>query len=164
MYMIKRLTVILIQVIALTGCRSSLTDVPNHLLDNANQPAAVSESTKDDHGPEGSTDQPLSILFIGNSFTFYNDMPGIFAALAEAGGHQVKVETAAVGGYTLADHVKDKRTMETLQSHAWDYVVLQEQSSTPLDPQARQQVMLPAIRKLNESFIEMGGQVVLFET
>lgn len=43
-------------------------------------------------------EQCLRILFIGNSYTFYNDLPGTFAELARAGGHQVEVQMVANGG------------------------------------------------------------------
>jgi hypothetical protein len=31
----------------------------------------------------------LNLLFIGNSFTARNDLPGLIAMLAEAGGHRL---------------------------------------------------------------------------
>ena len=51
--------------------------------------------------------EPLQILFIGNSYTFFNDMPEIFANLAETGGHEVIITTQARGGFSLVDHAQD---------------------------------------------------------
>ena len=52
-------------------------------------------------GIQATVDEPLEILFIGNSFTFFNNMPLIFADLAESGGHRVNVTSVARGGFSL---------------------------------------------------------------
>ena len=49
-------------------------------------------------------EDPEKILFIGNSYTFINDMPEIFTGLAELGGHTVSVTTLAKAGYSLMEH------------------------------------------------------------
>ncbi|HNK64449.1 MAG TPA: hypothetical protein PLE14_10355, partial [Anaerolineales bacterium] len=56
-------------------------------------------------------EQCLRILFIGNSYTFTNDLPGTFAKLAQAGGHLVEVQIAANGGWGLTDHVASADTL-----------------------------------------------------
>lgn len=49
--------------------------------------------------------EPLRVLFIGNSLTAWNDLPGMFAALAAAAGHERPVtRTIAVGEFSLEDH------------------------------------------------------------
>lgn len=70
-----------------------------------------------------------SILFIGNSYTYFNN--GI--------DHQLKslapssnTSSVALGGYTLEKHWNDENTLETLRKGGWKYVVLQEQSQTPI--------------------------------
>src|SRR5512140_446441 len=77
------------------------------------------------------------VLFIGNSYTYVNDLPGTFAGLARAGGHKVETGMAAEGGWTLADHVQSTQTMNLLNSENWDYAVLQEQSQIPSVAQSR---------------------------
>ena len=47
---------------------------------------------------------PLRVLFIGNSYTFYNDLPGLLVELVRSGGLDIEVEMAAEAGWTLADH------------------------------------------------------------
>ncbi len=44
------------------------------------------------------------VLFIGNSYTYVNDMPMVFADLAESDGRQGDVGMLAGGGASLADH------------------------------------------------------------
>lgn len=48
-------------------------------------------------------DEPL-VLFIGNSLTSSNDLPGLFETIAEAAGHPVDARRITFGGYSLEDH------------------------------------------------------------
>ena len=50
-------------------------------------------------------DNDLSILFIGNSLTYTNDLPGMVQRLvAAASGETPTVESVAFGDYSLEDH------------------------------------------------------------
>ena len=62
-------------------------------------------------------EDPENILFIGNSYTFINDLPEIFSGLAELGGHEVSVTTLAKAGYSLMEHTEDPQTREVIQSN-----------------------------------------------
>jgi hypothetical protein len=70
------------------------------------------------------------VLFLGNSYTYFNDLPAILSELAKA-GHQCTVETRMVapGGKTLKDHWESSASHQALDSQAWDFVVLQDQST-----------------------------------
>lgn len=76
---------------------------------------------------------PFKILYIGNSYTFVNDLPALTASLAEA-GNQAKIVTDSqlVGGATLEQHWNDGIALTKIQQGGWDFVVLQEQSMRPL--------------------------------
>lgn len=93
-------------------------------------------------------DECTRVLFIGNSYTFTNDLPGMFTKLAHAGGHLVETGMAAQGGWTLADHVNSPTTLNQITSSRWKYVVLQEQSEIPAIQQSRSTIMYPAARVL----------------
>ena len=115
-------------------------------------------------GCGGAADDCLRILFIGNSYTKVNDLPGTFAALARAGGHQVEVGMVAPGGQTLAGHVTSPETQAQLVAGRWDVVVLQEQSQIPSVAQSRDAVMAPAVRTLVEQIRMIGARPFLFST
>ncbi|GAB5551850.1 MAG: hypothetical protein Sapg2KO_14410 [Saprospiraceae bacterium] len=72
----------------------------------------------------------LRILFIGNSYTYYNSMPELLKSLILEKFPERVVETQLIseGGMTLAHHWQEESTLETIRSGEWDYVVLQEQS------------------------------------
>ena len=96
-------------------------------------------------GDDGSC---LRVLFIGNSYTYVNDLPGTFAKLAQAGGHTVETDSLATGGQTLDGHLQDTATGQRLDARKWDYVVLQEQSEVPSAEASRDYAMYPAARSL----------------
>jgi hypothetical protein len=82
--------------------------------------------------------ESLKVLFIGNSLTYTNDLPKMIADLAKAGGQGIfQYETEVPGGCTLEKHWKDGKALAKIKSKAWDYVVLQDNSTQPLkDPKA----------------------------
>ncbi len=72
-------------------------------------------------------DDGLAVLFVGNSLTAANDLPGMVASLARAAGiERFRYESVAPGGYSLEDHWDDGRAVEALESARWDLVVLQQ--------------------------------------
>jgi len=69
------------------------------------------------------------VLFIGNSFTFYNG--GIDAELSRLDPSCVTSSVTA-GGATLQQQWQTGQALQAIRSGHWDYVVLQEQSQTPV--------------------------------
>lgn len=104
------------------------------------------------------------VLFIGNSYTYVNDLPAMVAELARAGDHRIETGMAAEGGLTLADHVASSATQATLSSRHWDIVVLQEQSQIPAIADARDRQMAPAARTLVRTIRLAGSRPLLFLT
>jgi len=106
----------------------------------------------------------LKVLFLGNSYTYVNDLPGTFAGLAWSGGHGVKADSMATGGETLAGHLADAGTVARLDLHKWDFVVLQEQSEIPAFEASRQTTMNPSARALVSMIRERNEMPMFFMT
>jgi hypothetical protein len=72
----------------------------------------------------------LRVLFIGNSYTYFNNLPDIVAGIAAADPDApVIVPTLATrGGATLQWHLENGSALKSLAAGKWDFVVLQEQS------------------------------------
>lgn len=70
---------------------------------------------------------PVRILFIGNSFTYFNNLPEQIAGLARP-HTAVRVGTIAAGGAELGSTWNSGQPTSML-ADGWDYVVLQEQST-----------------------------------
>jgi hypothetical protein len=104
------------------------------------------------------------VLFIGNSYTYVNDLPGMFAKLARSGNHRVEVGMAAPGGWTLSEHANSQETLDQLHSSKWDLVILQEQSQIPSIGSSRTVSMYPAARLLVRQIEEAGATPIFFLT
>jgi hypothetical protein len=106
----------------------------------------------------------LHVLFIGNSYTYVNDLPGTFTQLACSGGHVVETAMAAEGGWKLSNHVASSKTVDMIKQQKWDVVVLQEQSEVPAVMDWRMQDMYPAARQLVGKIKETGARPLFFLT
>lgn len=67
----------------------------------------------------------LNVLFIGNSYTHMNDMPGIFDKICKSEGLSVNVQKSAQSGASFKVHSEREDMYEAIASNQWDYVVLQ---------------------------------------
>ena len=109
-------------------------------------------------------DDSLRVLFIGNSHTYVNDLPGLFLGLSEAGGKPVRTDMSVVGGYSLEDHTNNQATLDKIAQDSWDYVALQEQSVIPTIHYWRYNSMYPAARLLDSLIRRQGAQTVFYMT
>ena len=73
------------------------------------------------------------ILFVGNSLTYVNDLPGMVKALADSAGIPA-VQTARVAkpDYALEDHWNDGQARAVISKGGWHYVVMQQGPSAVL--------------------------------
>jgi hypothetical protein len=70
------------------------------------------------------------VLFIGNSLTATNDLPGEVRALATAAGLGWDVQEELLGGAGLEEHWQRGSAQAAIQSGHWDAVVLQQGPSS----------------------------------
>jgi hypothetical protein len=103
------------------------------------------------------------VLFLGNSYTYVNDLPSAFARLAQSGGNSVEAAMVANGGETLAQHAASGDDSARIASQSWTYVILQEQSDTPAYPSAGSYMYSPA-RTLADLAQKSGATPMLFMT
>merc|ERR1711962_20127 len=71
----------------------------------------------------------LNVLFIGNSYTYYNELPDMVRKLAKADGKTLFVDSHTEGGWTWKKHSESQKTRDKITSRVWDVVVLQEYST-----------------------------------
>lgn len=72
--------------------------------------------------------EPLRVVFVGNSYTYSNDLPALFRALALSQDPKREVQTEAFvtpGGY-LNERWREGVVQRYLQTHRVDVLVLQE--------------------------------------
>ncbi|MEO0916513.1 MAG: hypothetical protein AAFY31_05960 [Pseudomonadota bacterium] len=77
-----------------------------------------------------------TILFIGNSFTFKHDVPGMVQRIAATSDTPVRYEVHmhVRGGTALYEHLKETDPIASIQSRDWDVVVLQDASAMAFHP------------------------------
>ena len=104
----------------------------------------------------------IHVLFIGNSFTYYHDLPKMVAELAKAGGQRpVDYERETPGGCTFAKHWKDGKALAKIQSRKWDYVVLQDHSQAAF---CNETSMFEYGKKLDAEIKKQGAKTILYMT
>ena len=126
------------------------------VLGCGNSPAAAPTCTA---GSEGCT----SILFLGNSYTYVNNLPDTFARLADSGSRRVNAQMIANGSETLMQHAQAAESLDKIASTAWNYVMLQEQSQTPATAYGREQTA-SAVQLLARKAGAIGARTMLFLT
>lgn len=102
----------------------------------------------------------LRILFIGNSHTYFNDMPQMVADRFRGEGYDCEVTMLAHGGWFLEQHVQEPDVRFNILCGHYDYVVLQEHSH-PFGPEER---FFGAVRTLNAWIREAGSRPVIYMT
>jgi hypothetical protein len=78
--------------------------------------------------------RPIEALMVGNSYTFFNEMPRILEQFSVEAKlkRPIKCTLATVGGATLEGHWNNEEFRKLLISRKWDFVILQEQSLRPI--------------------------------
>jgi hypothetical protein len=100
------------------------------------------------------------ILFIGNSYTYWNDLPMMVRALADsAGAAHLEVEAVTAPGANLQDLWDEGTARERIGKGGWDLVVLQQGPSSQPDGRA---VLLDYTRRFGEEVRREGGVPALF--
>lgn len=104
------------------------------------------------------------VLMIGNSYTFYNDLPEVLAALSQKTQYPLEVDSYTAGAMSLRgflDIPAHARARQLLESGRYDWVVLQDQSQTPA---YRPGETLDSVRRWSALARKSGTRVMLFMT
>jgi len=107
------------------------------------------------------------ILFVGNSYTYFHDMPErIFAPMAKDAGLDVDVQAVTHGGYKLSwyadpENPEGKRLRSVVENRHYDYIVLQDHSLSTIEDPGEFFGGLRAMKALLESHTD---QFILYST
>ncbi len=115
--------------------------------------------------------QNPSILFVGNSLTFTNDLPQMVEQLCRKSGINARVDQVTNGAHTLKrfafgsereiDRKLRQQLLSKLKNKKWDYVVLQGQRHEAITDVSD---MRKAVAALEPLIKRAGAQMVLYET
>ena len=115
------------------------------------------------------TSRGYRVLFIGNSFTYYNDMNkpnGIFYQIAKNAGYNVTVDSVYKGGYYLHQFLNEKdeygaQALNLLSTVKYDIVILQDQSASPISNPGN---FYDSCRRFKELIDKNGAEMWIYET
>lgn len=111
-----------------------------------------------------SQEEPDKVLFVGNSFTFFWNMPQMVEAMAKDQGVNMETSQSTVGGSNLEQHWKEEKGTQTrkiLKEEKYDYVVLQDHSMSTIDTPER---FTNYATKLTDLVKEKGAEPLLSMT
>ncbi len=72
----------------------------------------------------------FKILFVGNSLTYYNDLPKLVKNEAEKQGISLHTEMIAKPDYAIIDHWADGKVQRLIKTKKFDYVIIQQGPSS----------------------------------
>ena len=88
----------------------------------------------------------MKTLFIGNSHTYYNDMPEMFRDICKKNGIDMHVTMLTKGGMGLDYHADNEQTRFNILYGEYDYIILQHVAH----PMGELSVMDEAMGKIME--------------
>jgi len=107
--------------------------------------------------------EPMDVLFVGNSYTHFFEMPQMLAAMAESAGCPMNVQYTAPGGARLDEHAVSGVTLSAIGSKEWDVVVLQSYSQSPSQPlDVVKKNTLPDVMTLASAIFDNNPDTALF--
>ena len=76
---------------------------------------------------------PTRVLFIGNSLTSYNNLPGIVEAMGRARGVELDVHSVLRNNASVQDHWDEGTARRMVENERWDFVIFQHGPSASED-------------------------------
>ena len=107
----------------------------------------------------GLTNTDFNILFIGNSLTYYNNLPQLVIDAAKLKGVSVGTKMIAHGNYALIDHWADGEVQQEIATKKFNFVVVQQGPSS--QPWGRE-VLIEYGQKLKEICDQNDAELCFF--
>lgn len=119
--------------------------------------ACLGSTTGPDLEPIG---EGRRVLFIGNSYLYSLDIPGLVQALADsAGGDKLAVATVAYPDVALSDHLASGFAKPAIRQGGWEWVVLQQ---GPSSVTANREALRASVRSFADEIRPVGATPALF--
>lgn len=109
----------------------------------------------------GGTHKPSNhpVLFIGNSLTYTNNLPGVVAALAEQAGDTIDAWSLALPDIALIDFHHSGQAAAAIKSYEWEYVILQQ---GPSSVSVNRDTLILGAQLLEPAIRSVGAEPALF--
>jgi hypothetical protein len=141
--MVKQISVLLFSFISLgmatCACKKPVGEAEEHIV-------VRSDSTK-------------TILFVGNSLTYSNNLPAVFARISKDSGIAVSTQMLAYPNYALEDHWNDKEMQKIISTGMYHYVVVQQGPSSQMEGR---EMLLDYGRKIKDLCVKYNTKLAFF--
>ena len=101
----------------------------------------------------------MRVLFIGNSHTYYNDMPYLFKQICQENGIETEVTMLARGYKGLDYHCKEPQTRFNILYGNYDFIIFQH-----LQSGFNKEVLYESVKKMKEWVNISGATPILYMT
>ncbi|WP_040253217.1 DUF4886 domain-containing protein [Psychroserpens mesophilus] len=119
--------------------------------------------------------EELNVLFIGNSLTYYHEMPQTLQMMLNETNTNIKIDQSTYPGYSLSQHLSRKtesttehgiitRTEKKIVEKNWDIIILQTGTVSVLIPENRELKVEKAISRIKELASNKDCKFILFNT
>ena len=100
-----------------------------------------------------------SILFVGNSLTYYNQLPTLVEKAAAQQGFSITTEMIAKPNYAIIDHLNDGEVQKLLAAQEFDYVIVQQGPSSQAEGR---EMLINDGQKLKQLCDKNGAELCFF--
>lgn len=101
----------------------------------------------------------IRVLFIGNSLTYFNNLPGTLIDLALTSGDSIRAGIVAYPDFALVDHLNHGAAIRAIASTSWNFVVLQQ---GPSSTQVNRDSLIAMTRVFDGPIKQAGARPALF--
>lgn len=138
---------------------------------SSESPESKGESSAESSKPEESQEpeskgilpekDSYKLLFIGNSATSVNDIPGTLAMLCNKLGMNVTVKSIVPGGYTIEQHSNNQAVYTEIEK-GYDAVFVQENATAIIPGGESAKKSLAAIKRIGEAVNKSGAKFCFY--
>ncbi|QCK16264.1 hypothetical protein DCC35_16715 [Mangrovivirga cuniculi] len=114
--------------------------------------------------PLSAQNDTVKVLFVGNSYTYFWNLPQVVEAMAETQDYPLIARQSTAGGTSLEQHWKGEKDLETIsiiKSQQWDIIVFQNHSMSSID---NPESFMEYGKKFIELAREQGAEPYLYMT
>ena len=102
----------------------------------------------------------MKTLFIGNSHTYFNDLPELYRQICEKNGIDMHITMLTKGGIGFEEHIQNEQTRFNILFGRYDFVILQHKAH----PMGDIDSMYNAAKQLIEWIRQAGSRPIFYQT
>jgi hypothetical protein len=140
-------------------CARLPTQIPNVTLANTRRSVLAGVGAALFDGSAAAQDGPPRVLFIGNSLTYSNNLPGVVEAVFRLAGLSLVTQMEAQPNFSLGDHWDNHAAQRLIRRGGWSTVVLQQGPSAREDSRVQ---LRRDTQRFAELIAEVGATPALF--